>query len=178
MDDLDNLTKLAQKGDKNAFGAIYNLFYKKIYRYCMYNLNNQQQALDICQDTFLKAWKSLPSFSQTPTGTLQAYLFRIAKNLIIDNSRKKKTESLELHQNLQTDSHFEEAIDTKDDIHKLNSAIATLPEKEKQIIILHYFEKLPGAQISKIVGVKEGALRVRTHRIINKLKEKLQKQND
>lgn len=178
MDDVDTLTKLAQKGDKNAFGAIYNLFYKKIYRYCMYNLNNQQQALDICQDTFLKAWKSLPSFSQNSTGTLQAYLFKIAKNLIIDGSRKKKTESLEFHQNLQAESNFEETIDTKNEISKLNKVIASLPEKEKQIIILHYFEQLPGSQIAKIVGVREGALRVRTHRIINKLKEKMEKYYD
>lgn len=178
MDDLDNLTKLAQKGDKNAFGEIYNLFYKKIYRYCMYNLNNQQQALDICQDTFLKAWKSLPSFSQTPTGTLQAYLFKIAKNLIIDSSRKKKPESLEYHQNLQSESNFEETIDAKNEINKLHQVIASLPQKEKQIIILHYFEQMPGSQIAKIVGVKEGALRVRTHRIINKLKEKMGKNYD
>lgn len=178
MDELDNLVKLAQKGDKNAFGTIYNLFYRKIYRYCMYNLNNQELAQDICQETFLKAWKSLPTFSQTSTGTLQAYLFRIAKNLIIDNSRKKKTESLELHQNLQSENHFEEVIDTKNNIQKLNKAIATLPEKEKQIIILHYFEQLHGAEIAKIVGIREGALRVRTHRIIIKLKEKLQKQYD
>ena len=119
MDELDNLTKLAQKGDKNAFGEIYNLFYKKIYRYCMYNLNNQELALDVCQDAFLKAWKSLPTFTKTETGTLQAYLFRIAKNLIIDGSRKKKAESLEKHQNLQSESHFEDAIDTKNNINKL-----------------------------------------------------------
>lgn len=170
MDKLDELLKKAQEDDKDAFGQIYSLFYERIYKYCHFNCNNQETAIDICQDTFIKAWKALPRFD-TSKGTFQAFLYRIAKNLIIDNSRKKKEESINNYEHLETKEDFASDIDKNTNISNLKGAIEQLKQKDKQIIVLHYFEELPGADIAKIIGIHEGALRVRTHRIIKKLKE-------
>ncbi len=175
MDDLEILLKKAQENDKDAFGKIYSLFYERIYRYCKFNCQNQETAIDICQDTFLRAWKALPGFDTTK-GTFQAFLYRIAKNLIIDNSRKKKEERLDYYEHLETKEDFISDIDKDESIKKLKGAIEQLNQKDKQIIVLHYFEELPGSDIAKIIGMHEGALRVRTHRIVKKLKEILEKQ--
>lgn len=170
MDNLDELLKKAQEDDKDAYGKIYGLFYERIYKYCRFNCKNQETAIDICQDTFLKAWKALPNFD-TARGTFQAFLYRIARNLIIDHSRKKKEEPLSGYEHLETKEDFAADIDRDASVNKLKGALEKLNQKDKQIIVLHYFEQLPGTDIAKIVGIREGALRVRTHRIIKKLKE-------
>src|SRR5258707_9555278 len=111
MDDLARLIQAAQEGDIQAYGQIYQLFYKRIFRFCRGYLSDDQQAADICQDTFIKAWLALPNFSLKKGGSFQAYLFRIARNLLVDKSRKKKELSLELAQEVEEVSHFEEEID-------------------------------------------------------------------
>lgn len=177
MDKLSILIKRAQEGDKDAFGEIYNLFYKKIYRYCQFHTNNIELAQDICQETFLKVWKALPSFSQKKGGTLQAFVFKIARNLLIDWSRKKKESKLEEHLDLESNGNLIDDIERNATIKIVRKAIMQLDELEQQIITLHYFEELSGVEIASIVGMNEGAVRVRTHRILEKLKGLIGEEN-
>lgn len=177
MGDLAVLVARARKGDKDAFGELYQLYYLKIYRYCWIHTNNTQLAQDICQETFLRAWKVMPSFYEKNGGTIQAFLFKIARNQLIDNSRKKKESRLADYQELEDNENLEERIYRHDAIDKVRSALGKLNEVERQIITLHYFEDLSGEEVAKIVGMNEGAVRVRTHRILAKLREILKKQN-
>ncbi len=170
MDDLEQLIKKAKEGDKQAYGAIYNTFYKRIYRYCKVNVYNADLAEDICQETFIKAWRSLGNFTLYKGGSIQAYLFRIARNLIIDHSRKKKEVSLEVIPEIQKEDDLEGAVDRKDDQRKLHLALGKLSNLEKQIVVLKYFEDLSGSEIAKVLSMNEGVLRVRTHRVLKKLK--------
>lgn len=171
MDDLPNLIAKAQKGDKDAYGAIYNLYYKQIYRYCFFNLRDSAQAQDIVQETFLKVWKSIGSFSLDNGGTIQAFLYRIARNLIIDQSRRRKDAKLEDFEHLGTNDHVEEGVDRDSEKEKLRQALSQLADKDRQIVILRYFEEMSFAEISKVIKIREGALRVRIHRILDKLKD-------
>lgn len=167
MDNLSDLILKAQKGDKDAYGKIYNLFYQRIYRYCSFNTRKAEVAEDICQETFLKAWKSLPSFSQKG-GSFQAYIFKIARNLIIDASRKKKELPL-VGIEIESNEHLEEKLEKQETAGKIKRALAKLKEDERQIIILRYFEDLSTREVAKAAGLKEGNLRVRLHRILKKL---------
>ena len=170
-EDLTQHIILAQEGDRDSYGKIYGIFYKRIYRYCHFNTRDRELSQDICQETFVRAWKALPTFSIKKGGSLQAFLFRIARNLIIDNSRKKKTASIDNYENLASNEDLAENIDRGDENRKLKEAMTKLTEQERQIVVLHYFEEMSGAEIAKVVGIREGALRVRTHRIIKKLKD-------
>ncbi len=174
MDEVSQLVEKAQEGDKDAYGKIYGLFYKRIYRYCQFNLARQEVAQDICQETFLRAWRSLPRFS-LKGGSFQAYLFKIAHNLIIDLSRKKKEFSIDNYQEVASfEQDLDENIIKEEDIKKVREAIDKLGDAERQIIILRYFEEMTSVEVAKVVGVRHGALRVRTHRILKKLKGILQ----
>lgn len=175
MEELTEVIEKAKAGDKNAFKIIYETFYQRIYRYCSLNLNNDDTAQDVCQETFIKAWKSLPTFTLEKGGTMQAFLFRIARNLIIDLSRKKKAYQLKEYQAVETNEDFLEDFDRKQNVANLKKALAELDEKERQIIILRYFEELSTEETAKIIGMNGGALRVRTHRVLKKLKEILER---
>lgn len=175
MDELETWIKRAQKGDKDAFENIYNFFFKRIYRYCNYNLRRKEIAQDIAQETFIKCWKSLPSFSFKKGGSFQAFLFKIAKNLIIDESRKKKTLKMEEYLEKAASDNLEEELDRKNEESRIKEAVKKLDETDRQIIVLRYFEDLSFSEIEEVVSIKSGALRVRTHRILKKLKENLDK---
>jgi RNA polymerase sigma-70 factor, ECF subfamily len=175
MEKFGELIKRAQQGDKQAFGALYREYYRKIYRYCKVNMYQDAAAEDVCQETFLRAWKALPKYTMTEEGTFQAFLFRIAKNLIIDLSRKKKEYSLAAYEEVETKEDFAADVDKQADIEQVKIALAKLKEKDRQILLLRYFEEMSHAEVSAIIGIKEGALRVRTIRLLQKLKELLKK---
>lgn len=171
MENLNQLLLKACKGDKDAFGRIYKIYFNRIYRYCRFNLGSDEEAQDVAQETFLKAWRSLSGFSIYDGGSIQAFLFRIARNTIIDLSRKKKEFPLDLALEVESDDDFEAEVDKKGDIKMIQEALSKLNEEDKQIVVLKYFEEMSGAEIAKVMNVNEGALRVRLHRILKKLKE-------
>lgn len=173
MDDLSDLITRAQEGDKDAFGEIYQLFYRRIYRYCLFNTAKHETAQDLCQETFFRAWKSLSAFSQKG-GSFQAYLFKIARNLIIDLARKKKEVPLENYDEPDNRQSPDKSIERQDDIKKVRNALLKLDFVERQIIILRYFEEMTTAETARAIGLREGALRVRTHRVLKKLKNILE----
>lgn len=172
MEELKSLVQKAQKGDREAFSEIYKLYFAKIYKYCKFNTNDDSEAQDICQETFVKAWKNIKKFdSERPDWSIQAFLFTIARNLIIDGSRRKKELHLEEYLEIETNEDFYENIDRKNNIDLVKEALSKLEEIERQIIILRYFEEMDTKQIANILGIKDGALRVRLHRTMDKLKQ-------
>src|SRR5690242_18012889 len=126
MDDLEQLIHQAQQGEKEAFGQIYRLFYKRIYRFCRVHLYDDETAADLTQETFVKAWKALPSFSFKQGGSFQAFLFRIARNLLIDKSRKKREFQLELAEEIEEHQTFEEDLDKQAEAERLSKALDQL----------------------------------------------------
>lgn len=170
--DQKKLVEEAKKGNKEAFGEIYRLFLSRIYRFIYYLVYDEPLAEDLTQETFIKAWKALPGFS-SKKGTIQAYLFAIARNLVIDNQRKKKEVALtdEAAENIEITENLEENIAQNENKELVGRALSVLEPDEKQIVILRYFEEMHFTEISKIVGKKEGAIRVQMHRLLSKLKK-------
>lgn len=172
MTDLSEVIEKAKRGDTKAFQEIYQTFYKKIFRYCVFNGQTEEGAKDICQEVFLRAWKSLPRFSLKDGGTMQAFLFRIARNLLIDLSRKKKEYALKEYEDaIETNEDFIEDFAREQSIKNVKTALSELEEKDRQIVVLRYFEELSTADVAKALKMKEGALRVRIHRTLKKLED-------
>lgn len=176
-DDLSRLIVRAQNGEKDAFGQIYSLFLKRIYRFIYFAVRNRQLAEDITQDTFLRAWRSFSSFSQSH-GSLQAFLFAIARNLVIDWYRKKKDIPLKTVADPGYKDDVDEKIAQDEEKQKLTHALAKLKFDQKQLVILRYFEELSFVEIGKVVGSREGTVRVRLHRILGQLKRIIEEQDE
>lgn len=173
--DTQKLVIRAQKGDKDAFGQIYAIFFRKIFRFVYYSLLDRSLSEDIVQDTFVRAWRSLPTFSLAK-GTFQAFLFAIARNLVIDHTRKKKEFPLELADNVVSGEDLEGEIIVSAEKRAVQQALSALSDVEKQLVILHYFEEFSYKEIAKITGKNAGAVRVRVHRALKKLKDYLEKE--
>ncbi len=170
----DILVRKAKTGDKDAFGKLYGMYMEKIYRFAYFLLRERTKAEDVTQETFLRAWRSLDSFSPTKRGTFQAFLFAIARNLVTDVRRKKPTLSLSVIPDPPFTDDIEEKLIRAQKKERVRDVLQKLPQFEQHMIILRFFEEMPFADIAKALDMKEGAIRVKVHRILKGLKIYLQ----
>ncbi|MBI4038004.1 RNA polymerase sigma factor [Candidatus Curtissbacteria bacterium] len=173
MDEVEGLVRRAKKGERDAYGKIYEIFLPKIFRFVYYLAGKREQAEDICQETFLKAWKALSTFSES-RGTFQAYLFKIARNLVIDWQRKKKEQPFVAGFDAPSHEDLSEDLQTKEREAMVWKLLEGLEPVEKQILVLRYFEDFSTGEVARVMKMKEGALRVRIHRIMAKCRIELE----
>jgi len=176
MDHIPALIKAAKNGDKDAFGSIYQLYYDRIYRFVYYLTYDSELSCDLTQNTFIKMWNSLPRF-KIENGSIQAYLFTIARNLVTDFRRRKREYTLDLALNESKHEDMIEKVSKLERQESLHEMLQTLPEIDRQLLILRYFEDLAMADIAKVVQKEESAVRVRIHRILKKLRKKMYKKH-
>ncbi len=153
------------------FSKLFEEYQDAIFRFVFFRVGNRQIALDITQDTFVRLWGHLAK-----GGTIeheQAFVYRIAKNAVIDYYKKSKSSSLDIlieggfdpETNIHTDEIFR-----NDDIKTIQGLLEEIDEESKQIIFLRYTEEKPIEEIAALYGKSTNAMTVRIHRIIQKLK--------
>ena len=148
------------------FNKLYEIYWDKIFRLCMGYVNDSDQAKDLAQETFITVWEKLSTFrNEANIGT---WIFRIATNTCLSQIKNnKKIYSEELSDNL-----VEVKEDTLDEeIKMLYHFIAEFPELDRIIISLE-LEGINQSEISKIVGLSDSNVRVKIHRIKEKLTQK------
>jgi len=155
-----------------SFEDIYKEYWQKVFRICMGYVNDADLAKDLAQESFIKVWSNLSKFrNEASIGT---WIFRITTNTCLRQiQRDKKMPKSELPIDIK-----EEAIDTsiENDLHFLYKSIAQLPEIERIIISLE-LEDIDQKEIAKITGISTGNVRVKIHRIKEKLMKKF-KENE
>ncbi len=152
------------------FETIYKIYWQKVFRLCMCYVNDIDAAKDLAQETFIKVWKQLPKFrNESSIGT---WIFRIASNTCLRQIQKEsKMPKSELP--LQIRDEISETNIEKD-IQFLYQCISELQEVERIIISLE-LEDMNQKEIAEIVGLSEGNVRVKIHRIKEKLTQKFKK---
>jgi len=175
--DEKELIRLASKGDREAFGDLYIRYLDRIYRYLFYRVGRVAEAEDLTEKVFLKAWESIRRYKHR--GCFSSWLYRIARNMVIDYYRSEKpTLPLKAERlNFEAENLTpEEALAKEEEVRNLRKAIAKLPEEQQQVIILRFLEGLSHAEIAEIIGKSEGASRVIQHRALTALKEILERE--
>ncbi|ADV43577.1 RNA polymerase sigma factor [Bacteroides helcogenes] len=141
------------------FEDIYKRYWNKIFRLCMGYVNDYALAQDMAQETFIKVWQCLPSFRHE--SNIDTWIFRIATNRCLRQlEREDKTLSVPFPVNLVE----EDTPAMEPRIELLYKFISELPEIDRIIISLE-LEDVRQVDIARIVGLSEGNVRVRIHRI-------------
>lgn len=146
--------------------------YDKIYRYCFFKLQRQESAEDITQETFLRF---LESKSYQDTGKAMHYLYTIARNLCMDEFRRKKTEPLPdetEHKNISGEAKnvMEDALLSKI---ALREALERLTVEERELLLLRYVNEVPVSVICKLHDASRFVIYRRTASAIKRLREML-----
>jgi RNA polymerase sigma-70 factor (ECF subfamily) len=161
----------AKKGDKEAFATLYTSLYTPLYRYVVSRCKDKDLTDDICQQTFLKFYEALSSYE--PEKSPLAYLFTIAKRLLINHGEKKTFESFD-DSLLETYDDTSVAIIDAAHISRLSEEITQfLPQlstDEQDVIRMYFFSELSYKEISDILEKEEAYLRKIKERALKKLK--------
>jgi len=171
--DPKQLMQLAKNGDTEAFGQLYELYFKPVYRYIYLRTKSKEEAEDLSQVVFIKIFKSIGGFQEQNKQPL-AYFFTIARNTVIDHWRKKKDILTDKPPETLSAESFENPqrlIDQKSTAQAVYQAIENLTEEQQEVIILKFINDLSTTEIAKILDKKEDAVRQTQCRALKILKQ-------
>jgi RNA polymerase sigma-70 factor (ECF subfamily) len=162
---------------KSTFEAIYKSESDAIFRFCLLRVSNREQALDITQETFLRLWQSL--LADKDILNSRAFLFTVARRLVIDWYRKKKNLSLdkmmlegkESGYDVVDEKTTDSSVSAQSEGRYLIDKINELEESYREPLYLRFVEDLSPPEISKILGISANAVSVRLNRGIKELRE-------
>jgi len=179
--DEASLIRLAQRGDEGACAALYDRHYDAVYRYCFYRLGDAEVAQDLTGEVFVRMVEKLGAFRMRGRPLL-AWLYTIARNLVIDLHRNNgKGHHVPLDEEAQRvpDAAIDLArhVDGRIAVERLAAAMEHLTEEQRQVIMLKFMEDLDNAQVARILGKTEGAVKSLQHRALGALRRALQREN-
>ena len=156
---------------EQAFTSIIKKYQEKLYWHIRRMVITHDDADDVLQNTFIKVWKGLENFRED--SQLFTWLYRIATNESLTYlAQQKKRNSVSLNDDdnglsnrLKSDSHF----DANKLEWKLQLAIQSLPEKQRIVFNLRYYDEMPYEQMSRVLETSEGALKASYHHAAKKI---------
>jgi RNA polymerase sigma-70 factor, ECF subfamily len=175
--EVESIVDRAVSGDTEAFGRLYDIYADRIYRHIYYRTSNVEDARDLTQEVFTKAWQGLPRYKRTGTPFL-GWLFTISHNRVIDYYRTKKDHAYLNPEIIMEDreSSPEKLVEAEFTQQEVRKAILQLPEDQQQVILMSFIEGFEYKEIAAILNKTEGNIRVITHRGLKKMREILSKE--
>lgn len=172
VDDAEILRKFQDEKTRNeAFNLLLKKYQQKLYWHIRRMVIDHDDADDLIQDTFVKVWKNLPGFRSD--AQLYTWMYRIATNECITFLNKKKQKN-----NIPLDEVSYELADTLADSSyfngdqaqmKLQQAILTLPEKQRLVFNMKYYDEMKYEEMSEVLGTSVGALKASFHLAVKKI---------
>ena len=179
----EELVRLAKGGDTVAFGKLMERYQNKIYRLGRRMTETDEDAEDVLQEAFIKAFKSLGGFKEK--SKFSTWLYRITVNLALMKLRKRKLDAVSLDEPVATEEGsvqrdieddtldpLEQLIETES-LETLDMAIADLPPGYRAVFVLRHVEELSTEETARILRISVPAVKSRLHRTRAALKEKL-----
>jgi len=170
----ESTARRLQRREPEAWSAVYEEYFPRVYRYIALRVSNRTEAEDLTEQVFLKALESVGSFRWRGI-PFAAWLFRIARNLVIDYWRTAKSKtSLPLDESLVNDDADPETTAERNlDIKQMFQAMGQLTQSQREVIELRFIGGLSVAEVSKVLGKSEGAVKVMQHSGLAALRKRL-----
>ena len=167
--DIENLVKLAQKDEDNAFYELISLNKEKMYVTAYAYVNNKEDALDIVQESVYKAYTSIKKLKEPKF--FNTWITRIVINCSIDLVRKNKKLKISKEEELMINGAYLE--DLKEEKIDLREAISCLDEKFKAVVILKYFHQLTLVEVADTLGMPLGTVKTYLNKALKALRIEL-----
>ncbi|GAB4499848.1 MAG: sigma-70 family RNA polymerase sigma factor [Anaerolineales bacterium] len=170
----------ASQGDRDAFGQLYERYAERIFNYVYYRTGNQHDAEDLTARVFQRAMNHIRNYTDRGV-PFSAWLYRIAHNLVAnwhrDRSRKQEIPIDDLPILPTKGDHPEKNLVQSQEQDALLKMIRKLPPERQNLLILKFVENMSNAEIGKIMGRSEGAVKSLYHRTLLALRDQLEDQN-
>lgn len=174
LDDKELLHQFKQPETKEkAFTAIIKKYQEKLYWHVRRMVVDHDDANDVLQNVFIKVWKGLENFRED--SQLYTWLYRIATNeslTFLDQQKRRSAVSMdEVEAGLSNKIKADEGFDAQKLEWKLQLAIQQLPEKQRAVFTLRYYDEMPYEEMSRVLETSEGALKASYHHAVKKIEE-------
>ena len=169
---------------KKKFTEIYNQESDAIFRFCLIRVSDREKALDLTQETFVRLWNHMTSKKEITNQ--KAFLFTIARNLVIDWYKKTKSISLESLEDEEgnplevADENSFKQIEFDAEVKRAFLLINNLPPQYREVVYLRFVEDFTPSEIAEILGLSSNAVSIRLTRGVEALRKLLgiKDQND
>ena len=174
-DSESTLVQQAARGDHAAFTSLYEMHVERVYRHVRFQVSSGQDAEDITQEVFVKAWKSLPRYKQNGAPFV-SWLIVIARNAVVDHFRSRKN-IRELDENNEPQSEADPASAAEAEFARteVRRAVMKLKGDRRTVILMHFIDGFSYEEIGKAIGKSAGAVRVMQHRALKEMRDILGK---
>jgi RNA polymerase sigma-70 factor (ECF subfamily) len=174
QDDAELLIQFRNVATKeSAYTTIIKKYQERLYWHVRRMVVDHDDANDVLQNVFIRVWKALENFKEE--SQLYTWLYRIATNeslTFLEGQKKRTAVSLSdvesgLSNKIRADKHF----DANKAEWKLQLAIQQLPEKQKVVFTLRYYDEMPYEEMSRVLDTSEGALKASYHHAVKKIED-------
>lgn len=174
--DDSKLIARAAKGDREAFGALYERYVFKVFRHVYYLTNDSHTAEDLTAQTFLNALEAIHRYEMRGAPFI-AWLLRIAYNLTINHKKVRKNGTAPLPEAVQIEGTLcspEASCEAKADGERIWEGVRRLRGDQRQVIVMRFVDGLSYPDIAKVIGKSIGAVRVIQYRALCALRRRLE----
>ena len=174
QDDKELLLQFKNAATKErAFTAIIKKYQEKLYWHTRRMVVQHEDANDVLQNMFIKVWKGLDNFRED--SQLYTWLYRIATNeslTFLEQQKRKSSVSLsDMENGLEDKLKAEQNFDSSKIEWKLQLAMQKLPDKQRTVFNLRYYDEMPYEEMSKVLETSEGALKASYHHAVKKIED-------
>lgn len=162
----DTLIKKIKDGDTACLDDLVRLFYPDILRYCIWHTDNQQNAEDATQETFIKAVKHLDGYVHR--GKFRAFLYKIAANVCVDLWRRKATEALP-----ETMPYIERGFEESESGLDFDKMLGSLSTQQQEVVILRFAHDLKIREIAEVLDEPMRTVQTRLRTALKKLEKEM-----
>jgi len=172
--DLKKEAILASRGDKHAFGRLYDVLFDRIYKFVFFRVDSREEAEDITEETFVKVWDKIKTYKDVGV-SFEAWVYRIARNTLIDTYRTKKiTESIDTRWDIVDDKPTPEDLFLENEqLSGVYNSLKDIKANYAEVIVLKYINDLEYSEIAEILGKPQDQVRVLLSRATKALKQKV-----
>jgi RNA polymerase sigma-70 factor (ECF subfamily) len=175
------LVQLAQAGETEAFGTLYEQYAALVFRFLYAQLPDRFDAEDLTADVFMRAWRSLPRYRERGY-PFSAYLFRIARNVLIDHQRRAgRVETLSedyAEMLISEEGTPDERLLARLERQALQRTLSGLREDYRTVLVLRFISELSPEETAQAMGRSPGSVRVLQHRALQALRKSMDQQGD
>ena len=168
------------RDEADALGELYDIYYKRIFKFCVHRLFNNEVAEDVTGEVFLEVAKRISAFKGETENEFRNWLYTIAVNHANNYIRKSLRRKKLLKEAALSIMEVKNSSPGLAEIRwpRVYRALMKLSHQEQTIVTLRFFEKFDFEQMAKITGTKESTLRVKLHRSLKKLRTNLTAEMD
>lgn len=162
LQDKQLIESILISGSREAGGVLVRKYYKEVYAFVFRQMSDKEQALDLTQDIFVSALKSLHSFRGTQA-SFRTWLYRVAANRVIDHFRSRthrfRKIQVELKEEMTETADFTLAVETKEQVEEILGVVRGLDEGSQLIFRLKLFGDATFADIARALGLNESTVK-------------------